>query len=72
MSGSDELELVTSELSGLERLRVGLISDTHIPEARAELWPQVFDVFDWAASGDAPQTDDLARREMCAVAASAE
>ncbi|MFN0145260.1 MAG: YfcE family phosphodiesterase [Dehalococcoidia bacterium] len=26
-------------------LRIGLISDTHIPEARDELWPQVFDVF---------------------------
>jgi putative phosphoesterase len=38
--------LVTSELSTRRRLRVGLISDTHIPEARAELWPQVFDVFD--------------------------
>jgi putative phosphoesterase len=45
MSTPDVPELVTSELSGRERLRVGLISDTHIPEARAELWPQVFDVF---------------------------
>ena len=26
-------------------LRIGLISDTHIPEARPELWPQVFDAF---------------------------
>jgi putative phosphoesterase len=26
-------------------MRIGLISDTHIPEARAELWPQVFDAF---------------------------
>ena len=25
-----------------ERLRIGLISDTHIPEARPELWPEVF------------------------------
>ena len=25
--------------------RIGLISDTHIPEARAELWPQVFEAF---------------------------
>jgi uncharacterized protein len=25
-----------------EQLRIGLISDTHIPEARPELWPQVF------------------------------
>lgn len=27
------------------RTRIGLISDTHIPEARDELWPQVFDAF---------------------------
>jgi putative phosphoesterase len=27
-------------------VRIGLISDTHIPEARHELWPQVFDAFD--------------------------
>jgi putative phosphoesterase len=26
-------------------LRIGVISDTHIPEARRELWPQVFDAF---------------------------
>jgi hypothetical protein len=26
-------------------LRVGLISDTHIPEARPELWSEVFDAF---------------------------
>ena len=26
-------------------MRIGLISDTHIPEARDELWPQVFDAF---------------------------
>src|SRR5438067_983904 len=26
-------------------LRLGLISDTHIPEARRELWPQVFEAF---------------------------
>jgi hypothetical protein len=26
-------------------VRLGLIADTHIPEARAELWPQVFDAF---------------------------
>jgi hypothetical protein len=26
-------------------VRIGLISDTHIPEAREELWPQVFDAF---------------------------
>jgi putative phosphoesterase len=46
MTGPDVVELVTSELAGQDHLRVGLISDTHIPEARAELWPQVFDVFD--------------------------
>jgi uncharacterized protein len=51
MSGSEVLDgavapLVTTELSSRPRLRIGLISDTHIPEARAELWPQVFDVFD--------------------------
>lgn len=27
-------------------LRIGLISDTHIPEARTSLWPQVFDAFE--------------------------
>lgn len=26
-------------------VRIGLISDTHIPEARYELWPQVFEAF---------------------------
>jgi putative phosphoesterase len=26
--------------------RIGLISDTHIPEARSSLWGQVFDAFD--------------------------
>lgn len=26
-------------------MRIGLISDTHIPEARHELWPQVFEAF---------------------------
>jgi len=25
--------------------RISLIADTHIPEARATLWPQVFDAF---------------------------
>jgi uncharacterized protein len=39
------LPLLATELSGRASLRVGLISDTHIPEARPELWPQVFDVF---------------------------
>src|SRR3954452_17296714 len=37
--------LIRTELSARTSLRIGLISDTHIPEARAELWPQVFDVF---------------------------
>lgn len=27
------------------RVRVGLVADTHIPEARAELWPEVLDAF---------------------------
>ena len=27
-------------------MRLGLISDTHIPEAMPELWPHVFEVFD--------------------------
>jgi putative phosphoesterase len=27
-------------------VRIGLISDTHIPEARKTLWPQVFTAFD--------------------------
>jgi putative phosphoesterase len=27
-------------------LRIGLISDTHIPEARKTLWPQVYEAFD--------------------------
>jgi putative phosphoesterase len=27
-------------------VKVGLISDTHIPEAMPELWPHVFEVFD--------------------------
>jgi putative phosphoesterase len=26
-------------------VRIGLVADTHIPEARAQLWPQVFDAF---------------------------
>src|SRR5512135_2260001 len=39
---------MTRELPNLadrDSLRIGLISDTHIPEARHELWPQVFDAF---------------------------
>jgi uncharacterized protein len=27
-------------------LRIGLISDTHLPEARKDLWPQVFEAFE--------------------------
>lgn len=30
---------------GTTPLRIGIISDTHVPEARRELWPQVFDAF---------------------------
>jgi uncharacterized protein len=40
---------VAADLGPLTRaatLRVGLISDSHIPEARARLWDQVFTVFD--------------------------
>jgi uncharacterized protein len=44
--GGAPLPLTTSELSERSTLRIGLISDTHIPEARPELWPQVFDVFE--------------------------
>ena len=40
------LEPHRSALSARRSLRIGLISDTHIPEARAELWPQVFAVFE--------------------------
>ena len=40
------LEPHRSALSGRTSLRIGLISDTHIPEARPELWPQVFTAFD--------------------------
>lgn len=32
-------------LASRPSLLIGLISDTHIPEARRELWPQVFDAF---------------------------
>ena len=35
----------TAHLTAMPKLRIGLISDTHIPEACAELWPQVFDAF---------------------------
>jgi predicted phosphodiesterase len=30
---------------GTGGLRLGLVADTHIPEARPQLWPQVFDAF---------------------------
>ncbi len=40
------IELHRSEFSDRSRLHIGLISDTHIPEACPALWPQVFDVFD--------------------------
>lgn len=30
---------------GSGRLRIGLVADTHVPEAQAELWPHVFAVF---------------------------
>jgi uncharacterized protein len=43
---SDLPTLERTDLSPRRRLRVGLISDTHIPEARAELWPQVFSTFE--------------------------
>jgi uncharacterized protein len=36
-------QLGTARLEG--PLRVGLVSDTHIPEARSELWTEVFDAF---------------------------
>jgi putative phosphoesterase len=37
----EDLDLGRATISG-SHLRVGLVSDTHIPEARKELWPQVF------------------------------
>ena len=39
------MNVTPTPFSGHDTLRIGLISDTHIPEARDELWPQVFDVF---------------------------
>lgn len=30
---------------GSAPLRIGIISDTHVPESRRELWPQVFEAF---------------------------
>jgi putative phosphoesterase len=41
----EAIALHRCDLSERTSLRIGLISDTHIPEARAELWPQVFSVF---------------------------
>jgi predicted phosphodiesterase len=35
----------TVTVTAAARVRLGLIADTHIPEARAQLWPQVFDAF---------------------------
>lgn len=43
MTGFEGTEF--AHLPGLSSLRIGLISDTHIPEARRELWPQVFEAF---------------------------
>jgi len=40
------LEPHRSVFSDRSSVRVGLISDTHIPEARAELWPQAFRALD--------------------------
>jgi putative phosphoesterase len=34
-----------NDLATRDSLRIGLISDTHIPEAAPRLWPQVFDAF---------------------------
>jgi putative phosphoesterase len=44
--GEPVAPLLRTELSDRRTVRVGLISDTHIPEARAELWPQVFAAFE--------------------------
>ena len=33
-------------LRGRRSARLGVLSDTHLPESRSELWPQVFDAFD--------------------------
>ena len=39
------MNIQPTPFSSHDSLRIGLISDTHIPEARDELWPQVFEVF---------------------------
>jgi hypothetical protein len=35
----------TVAVTGSPRVRLGLVADTHIPEAQAQLWPQVFEAF---------------------------
>ena len=35
----------TVAVTASARVRLGLVADTHIPEARVQLWPQVFDAF---------------------------
>lgn len=35
----------TVAVTASTRVRLGLVADTHIPEARVQLWPQVFDAF---------------------------
>jgi len=39
------LDVGQQRIPGRQPLRIGLISDTHIPEACPQLWPQVFDAF---------------------------
>ncbi|MCW2603868.1 MAG: phosphodiesterase, family [Pseudonocardiales bacterium] len=39
------LDVGHARIPGDGPLRIGLISDTHIPEACPELWPQVFEAF---------------------------
>ena len=47
MQGDDAgpARLQRTAFSDRTTLRVGLVSDTHVPEARQELWPQVFRAF---------------------------
>ena len=40
-----DLDLI-ARLADASSLRIGLVSDTHIPEAMPELYPQVFEAFD--------------------------
>jgi hypothetical protein len=42
----DDLDWLLGTASHDGPLRIGLISDTHIPEARAALWDEVFHAFD--------------------------